>query len=144
VTPAVDSRHAGAKMSDADFAKLQADRDAAPRGAQKANLHKRVQNEIARRKAGSTPAETSASRRDGGSTRDATEQKVAQTQWDRLGASARKHLGMVGPQEGGAVEVHFPNANRASGFYDQMTSAFMDVEYVGSPFSATVVRVRRP
>jgi hypothetical protein len=39
-------------MSDRDFANLQAQRDAAPRGSQKANLNKRVQNELARRRGG--------------------------------------------------------------------------------------------
>lgn len=128
MTPAVDSRHAGAKMSDADFAKLQADRDAAPRGAQKANLHKRVQNEIARRKAGSPPAET-------------PEQKVAKAQWSSLSAAASKHGGIAGPPEGGTVTVHFPIPHRAAGFYDQMISAHLSAEF---KTGTKTVRVRKP
>lgn len=46
------SRHAGASMSDRDFAKLQMDRDAAPKGRQRADLTKRVNNELARRQTG--------------------------------------------------------------------------------------------
>jgi hypothetical protein len=115
-------------MSDADFAKLQADRDAAPRGAQKANLHKRVQNEIVRRKAGSTPAET-------------PEQKVARAQWSGLSAAARKHGGMVGPPEGGTVTVHFPIPHRAAGFYDQMISAHLSAEF---KTGTKTVRVHKP
>lgn len=51
----VDSRHEGATMSDRDFAKLQMDRDAAPRGVEKARLTKKVNDELARRK-GTPPA----------------------------------------------------------------------------------------
>jgi hypothetical protein len=136
VTPAVDSRHAGASMSDSDFAKLQAARDAAPRGAAKANLHKRVQNEIARRKSGVPRAEPT--RRP---ERDEAEQKVAKAQWSNLSATAQKHGGVVGPPEGGVVTVHFPIPHRAAGFYDQIVSAHLTGEFTTG---TKTVRVHKP
>jgi hypothetical protein len=131
VTPAVDSRHAGAKMSDADFAKLQLRRDTARSGGRKAAatvLTRQINEEIARRKAGSPPAET-------------PEQKVAKAQWSSLSAAASKHGGIAGPPEGGTVTVHFPIPHRAAGFYDQMISAHLSAEF---KTGTKIVRVHKP
>jgi len=134
-------------MSDSDFAKLQVARDAAPRGAAKANLHKRVQNEIARRKGTSSPgkSKTSGWIPDADPTRrparDEAEQKAARRQWSNLNAAAQKHGGVVGPPEGGVVTVHFPLPHRAAGFYDQIVSAHLTGEFTTG---TKTVRVHKP
>jgi hypothetical protein len=129
-------------MSDRDFAQLQMRRNSSTSGRERANLTRQINAELDRRKRGSSA--DLGSRRAGGKTRDAQEQKVAEGQWSRLGAAARQHSGMVGPESGGLVEVHFPNAMRAAGFYDQMVSSFMDAEFAGVNHNSRVVRVRNP
>jgi hypothetical protein len=53
VTPAVDSRHAGATMSDREFAGLQARRNAPfTSKTEKTKLTRQINAEIAQRKAG--------------------------------------------------------------------------------------------
>lgn len=128
-------------MSDRDFAQLQMRRNSSSSGQERANLTRRINAELARRKA---PSDDLGSRRAGGKNRDAQEQRVAEGQWKRLGEAARKHSGMVGPESNGVVEVHFPNAMRAAGFYDQTVSAFMDSEFAGVNRNSKVVRVRNP
>lgn len=128
-------------MSDRDFAQLQMRRNSSTSGRERASLTRQINAELARRK---TPNADLGSRRAGGKNRDAQEQQVAEGQWKRLGEAARKHSGMVGPESDGTVEVHFPNAMRAAGFYDQMVSAFMDSEFAGVNHNSRVVRVRNP
>lgn len=128
-------------MSDRDFAQLQMRRNSSTSGRERATLTRQVNAELARRK---TPDGGLGSRRAGGKTRDTQEQQVAEGQWKRLSEAARKHSGMIGPESDGTVEVHFPNAMRAAGFYDQMVSAFMDSEFAGVNRNSKVVRVRNP
>lgn len=127
----VESRHPGATMSDREFARLQAQRDAAPRGVLKANLNTRVQNELARRKGAALAPVAVGS----------VEHRVAKQQWAKLSTAATKHGGLVGSTDNGVTEVMFPVSNRAAGFYDQMVSAHLTAEF---HIGATTVRVHRP
>jgi hypothetical protein len=130
-------------MSDREFAQLQMQRDAAPRGRQKADLTRRVNNEIARRKSSPAPAPPKLS-----SNSDELQGKMAKQTWTNLGKFARDHSGMVESGGGDSVKVHFPNPARAAGFYGQMRSRGLDAEHGSAPgkrsmLSKTVL-VRKP
>lgn len=150
MTPAVDSRHAGATMSDREFASLQARRNAPfTSKTEKVQLTRQINKEIAARKAGtstsgSTPQHTLA--RTGGwegaplrGELSEAELKGAWASWKGLNTFISEQGGRVLSSEGGETVIQFPNARRADGFYDKMIS-----RYLAAKSEDARVRVRRP
>ena len=113
------TQHGAGRMPDREFAQLQMQRDAAPRGRQKADLTRRVNNEMARRKAEPVKKASKPLSPD------------LERSWDKRSTLAQRHSGRVVSETPDSSIAEFLNVKRADAYYDEMVSRGFEVDMSG-------------